>query len=452
MTLAPRQLRITGTCDRMWACFGCAELFYPETTRIVTEIQLKMRKVLTFFAIAIAAGVLGFAIWYRWHVDPQLGRQRLPEIEPIAEFNHGAWIQDVAISPVNPNLVASVGENNVIKVWNRDNTNTPVLTLTDHPGKDGRAPSRLDYIAFSPTGERLISKDFWTLVFWDVSSGTKISVFEMVSEETAVSPDGHRLATSSLAEVTLWDIQNPKEIKKTVVLPRKMGRPPLLPETARSVRHQDERRSWVHRLIDFSSDGKWVAAAGAMPEAGVMPETGRKIPLDTVQVWDLQRKQLVKILPRELPKHIRLSPNTFYADIRSIRFSPDNRFFACAGEAGYTIWTLPEWHIHSDIRSQIREKVDVVGDKEVRTRRYIQRFDALAFSPDSKMYAVADLSSPVTLWSLENNTPIALLKGGGFLDSVRALVFSRDGRTLAGGGMGGIVRLWDVSEVQSELP
>ena len=388
---------------------------------------------LLFIASVVVISLLGFSIWYRWNTDHKLAQQRIPELTPSAEFNHGGpRIRDVAISPVNPNLVASVGEDNIIKVWNRNNTNTPVLTLTDHPGKDGGAPSLLDYITFSPTGKWLVSKDFWNLAFWDMSSGKQINTFEIAAPAAAVSPDGHLLATAS-NDVKLWDIRNPKDIKEIIVLPSKMGEKSLSHEEARSTHHRNQTINQHYRVIDFSSDGKWIAAAGSRHEVD------RQISHGVVKIWNLQHKQLVKIFPRELPKGVKLQPNTDYSDIRSISFSPDNRFFASVGSYGYTIWTLPEWHVYCDVRAQYSsENLVSMDDKNIHTGEYTQIFSDLAFSPDGKMYAVADLG-PVTLWSIENATPIALLSSNGF-----AITFSQNGSTLVGGGIDGVVRLWDI--------
>lgn len=215
---------------------------------------------LLFITSIVVISIFGFSIWYQWNTDQKLAQQRIPEITPIAEFNHGApWIRGIAISPVNPNLIASVGERNIVKVWDRNSPNA------------------------------------------------------------------------------------------------------------------------------------------------------------------------------------KLQPNTDYSDIRSISFSPDNRFFASVGSYGYTIWTLPEWHIYCDVRAQYSSgKLVSSGDKNIHTGGYTQIFSDLAFSPDGKMYAVADLG-PVTLWSIENATPIALLSSNGFV-----ITFSQDGSTLVGGGIDGVVRLWDV--------
>ena len=396
-------------------------------------MQFKKR-ILLLVALVVVGGILAFSIWYRWNAEQKIIQQQLPHLMPIAEFNHGdPWIRDVAISPINPNLVASVGERNVVKVWDRNSPDTPVLALTDHPGREnGWATITIDYIAFSPTGEWLASTDFWNLVFWDVSSGKQINTFEIAAIAAAISPDGHFLATAS-NDIKLWDIRNPKNIKEIIVLPPKMGGQPLSHEEARSTRHRNETIGQRYRVIDFSSDGKWIAAGGSMHDVD------RQISRGVVKIWDLQRRQLVKIFPRALPKNVQIKPNTDYSDIRSISFSPDNRFFTSVGSYGYTIWALPEWHIYCDVRAQYNsEELVSGGDNNIHTGRYTQIFSDLAFSPDGKLYAVADLG-PVTLWSIESVTPIALLLSG-----TSVMTFSQDGSTLIGGGRDGIVRLWDV--------
>ena len=410
---------------------------------------------LLFIASIVVISILGFAIWYRWNTDQKLAQQRIPEITPSAEFNHEtSQIEDVAISPVNSDLIASVGpitsdtfinngadsilkareppdnKGSSIKVWNRNNTKMPILTLTDHRGKD--------HIAFSATGERLISRDTSTLVFWDVASGAKIDVFDIPSGAAAFSPNGHLLATAS-NDIKLWDSRNFKEIKPIVVLPPKMDRQPLSHEEARSVRHHNETNHERYNLVDFSSDGKWIAAGGRMDDAD------RQIRRGVVKIWDLQRKQLVKIFPRELPK------GKNYSDIRSIKFSPDNRFFASVSRYGYTIWTLPEWHIHCDVRAQIATEpssfsLDDRTQIGIGVGEPVQSFDDLAFSSDGKMYAVAE-SRTITLYSTESVTPIALLKGGRGLSVVK---FSQDSSILVSGGIYGIAWLWDVGEINEK--
>ena len=412
---------------------------------------------LWFIAIVVVGGILGVSIWHRWNTDQKLGQQRIPELTPSAEFNHGApQIGDVAISPVNSNLIASVGpitsdtftsngedsvlkawnprdnQGSIIKVWNRNNTKTPALTLTDPRGKDDCGFSMIDYIAFSATGERLISRDASTLVFWDAASGAKIDVFDIPSGAATFSPNGHLLATAA-NDIKLWDTRNLKEIKPIVVLPPKMDRQPLSHEEARSARHHNETIYERYNLVDFSSDGKWIAAGGSMDDVDWQISRG------VVKIWDLQRRQLVKIFLKEPPK------GKNYSDIRSISFSPDNRFFASVGSYGYTIWALPEWDIHCDVRAQTASEpvffsLDDGTQIGTGVGEPVQSFKDLAFSSDGKMYAVAE-SRTVTLYSTESVTPIALLKDGRFLNVVK---FSQDGSILVSGGIDGIVRLCDV--------
>lgn len=188
--------------------------------------------------------------------------------------------------------------------------------------------------------------------------------------------------------------------------------------TDRAVKHQNKTINQSYKFLDFSHDGKWIAAGGQMNDEN------RRIGLDRIKIWNLQNKQLFKIIERKLPDDYK--PNYYYADIRSIKFSPDNRFFAVAGEKGMTIWTLPEWNIYHEVLDQ--------------------RLRDIAFSPDGKLYAVVDVKG-ITLWSVDDITPMALLKNEGFSNSVSKIVFSHDGNMLAGTGYEGILSLWDLRKL-----
>ena len=112
--------------------------------------------------------------------------------------------------------------------------------------------------------------------------------------------------------------------------------------------------------------------------------------------------------------------------IRTIKFSPDNRFFSVARGNRITIWSLPDWNIYHEIFDQICYDV--------------------AFSPNVDVFAVAGLGG-VTLWSVESLTPISILIGTEFVSSVSVVEFSHDGSVIAGGGSSGLLWLWDVSDI-----
>ena len=389
---------------------------------------MKNKSLLLWSIFIIVVGViLGLSTWHQWNDNQKTLVERTGPILPITEFNHGARIQAIAFSPTNPDLIVTTGEDYTIKVWNRHNTQAPEMVLTGFLEHDGSGDTySVKCLAFSQTGGSLIRKINWMLEFWDMSSKKKISSFDIGFSDAAILPTSHLLATAA-NDVRLWDISNPNEIIGTFVLPPLIGEQALSHEdvrlskhhhTDRAVKHHNKTLNQHYKFVDFSHDGKWIAAGGQMNDEN------RRIGFDRIKIWDLQKKQLFKIIQRKVPADFK--PNYYYADIRSIKFSPDNRFFAVAGEKEMTIWTLPEWKIYHEVQNQsIRD---------------------IAFSPNGKILAIVDVKG-ITLWSVDNITSIALLKRKSLWDSVSKIAFSHEGNMLAGTGYDGILSLWDIREL-----
>jgi WD40 repeat protein len=68
---------------------------------------------------------------------------------------------------------------------------------------------------------------------------------------------------------------------------------------------------------------------------------------------------------------------------------------------------------------------------------------ALAVTPEGKLLAGAGEDSAIQLWDVASGQPTARLTG--HTDWVLALAFSPDGKFLASGGCDGVVRLWEVA-------
>ncbi|MGL4552611.1 MAG: hypothetical protein ACRC33_15670 [Gemmataceae bacterium] len=68
---------------------------------------------------------------------------------------------------------------------------------------------------------------------------------------------------------------------------------------------------------------------------------------------------------------------------------------------------------------------------------------AVAFSPDGRLLAAADLKRTVTLYDPDTGAAVRQLQG--HQDAVAALAFSPDGRLLASGGDDRTIRVWDVA-------
>lgn len=396
---------------------------------------MKTHRILILFLGIVVAGILlAFSTWRQWNDNQKTTLERMRPIPPIAEFSHGTWIRDIAFSPKHPDLVASVGEHSIIKVWNRNNTDSPELTLTNHPTNES-GTSGISYITFTQTGEWLVSKDFWMVAIWDASSGERINTLETPSSTGVVSPMNDYLAAGT-RDVKLWDISNPNKISELFILPVKMGEQSISHEEVSIkssnhnswVKHHNATVNQSFKTIGFSHDGKWIAAGGEIYDKPLEKWSSK------LKIWDLQNQQLFRIIERDDPKNLEpkrkgkkvpsftLPPSN---DIRSIKFSPDNRFFGLAADNGLTIWTLPEWKIYHEVQDQ--------------------RISDIAFSPDGTMFAITDIKG-ITLWSVETLTPIALLQKVGLIGS-SVIEFSPDGSTLAGGGFGGVLRLWDLRKL-----
>ena len=352
---------------------------------------MKSKKLLLLFVILalFIIGVLTFLNMRPRYQDLTVQEfAKLPEMPAlVAEFNHGpSPVDSVAFSPVDASLVASAGIHGIIKLWNINDTDVP-LAILNHP-------TNYTFIAFSPDGKLLASSgNSEELIFWDVPSGNKVNSIKGGSAQFSFSPDGNQLATAN-DKVKLWDIRNPKAITEMATLPfNEAGRV----------------SSWAC-AVDISPDGKLIATGYAN---------------GTINVWDLQTKQLVKTLKTSL------------LDMEFLKFSPDNKFLVSGDNRfrnDYLMWKVPEWQRYGKV-----PRADV---------------DNLAFSPDAKMFALVNRNygGDIAIYSTTTGAPITSLSAAAWnvtfstellsSTAARNVTFSSDGKTLAIGSEEGVLRLW----------
>lgn len=398
---------------------------------------------LLFLAIVVVGVLLAFSTWYQWNDNQKTTLERMKSIPPMAAYSQGASINYIAFDPKNPELFATAGRGNIVKLWNKNNQDTPQLTLKTQRGHNGT--NFVVGLGFSPVNDWIAIKGFWTLEIWDSITGNKINTLNTASSNFAISPLCNNFALDH-NHLKLWDINDPKNITGKILLPPKMGWAPIpldglertdpFPEIKLNMLRHNIPSRYINasvnenfRSIDFSHDGRLLAAAGQLLNDN-KGDWKQKI-----KIWDLEKHQLDRIIERTEPKiqepkrkgkNVSADKMLTSKEIRSIEFSPDSRFFGLAADNGLTIWTLPEWKIYHEVL-----------DQEIRD---------IAFSPDGTIYAVADAKG-ITLWSVETLTPIALLAGSG-LFSNSVIEFSPDGNTLAGGGFGGVLSLWDMRKLK----
>ena len=410
-----------------------------------------------FLPLAVLASIvlLGFSTWHQWSANQETALARMRPIPPMATYAQGASIEYIAYDPKNPELIAAYSGNiladdsdYIVKVWNLNNQETPMLTLKTHREQDDN--TFMVGLGFSPIDNWIATQTFETLEIWDSTTGSKINTLHTTSKNFAISPVENKMALDYRG-LTVWNVKDPKNIKGRILLPplKRWEAMSLGLEGIRTPNPKDEEEITDYRIahalqqkitkygnafvqdnytaIDFSHDGRWLAAAGK-----TLNEDRKWKQL--IKIWDLQTQRLHKTInidesriqePEQKEEKTPAKRSSTSNDVRSIEFSPDNRFFGFAADDGITIWSLPEWEIYHEILDQ--ETVDV------------------AFSPNGKVYAMTD-GDTVTLWSLDDLTPIALLKEDEFMSIVKTLEFSPNGMYLAAGGWSGILWVWDVSE------
>lgn len=251
-------------------------------------------------------------------------------------------ITSIAFSPDGGTLATS-SEDGKIKLWNADTG--ALQRILRGKGKWASA------VAFSPDGRMLGGASGSSLFLWSLPTGRLLKVLTAVQphiSSVAFSPNNRLVAagcgTSGLyrgsGAICLWQIET--------------GAPAVLTGNVAYV-----------GSVAFSPDGKSLAATSGVNRT----TTSKPNPIDLVRSWNLKTKMM-------------------------------------------------EWEVQAGF---------VEGD--------------VAFSPDGKLLAVGD-SAPVLLMARTGKTatPLARLEGSGW-----HLAFSPDGQTLASCGVGTSPRFWDVS-------
>lgn len=283
-------------------------------------------------------------------------------------------------------------------------------------------------VAYSPQNPALFASagDTGAVKLWNLQDDTVTTLGSHANTVNALtfSPNGRWLVSGS-DDYTfkVWDVSQRIEI--------------------RSLQHiSDWTRSPI-KAVAFSPDGRQLATAGvhvklwdtlgwsevttlqhdewlwavAFSSDGTLLATGDH--RGQINVWNLRNQRAVT--------QLHVGSNSVY----TVQFSPNGQILAGAGYEGKVkLWTVPNWKPYGTLTSN-----STISD--------------ISFSPDSSMLTGIGYEF-VNLWKVDSGEKSATLTG--HRGWVKAVVFSRDGRTVMSGGEDDTLRLWDVTPYRSITP
>ncbi len=329
-------------------------------------------------------------------------------------------------------------------------------------------PGHTDHVLtakFSPDGSRLATGSAdQTIRLWEVATGQLIRVFRGQADEVfdlAFSPDGQRLASVGFnsGAVKLWEAAAP-------------ARPDFLREQLDPVGFTPKGQLMALGkdaalvLIDPATlrteklaEPKWAKGRGQLSFLGNLSPDGR-----TLGLW-VPGEQLMEVWDTHGQRHLGSVASTR----RWVRHAPRrNLLVTDTREQTTTVWQLPsgtpKW-VFTNSQSSFQvvtispDENLILTDEVTRSRLWRIEGDALhplaafnpkrepvsgvAFSPDGRWLATGQEGALIKLWALPSAQEVAVLSG--HTRNVFALAFSPDSRTLATMCDDRTVRLWHVA-------
>ena len=300
-------------------------------------------------------------------------------------------------------------------------------------------------LAHSPDGKTLICCSVTGVIVWDAATGRELHRLKVAAGCVAFSPDGKTLALGERVErvpsVGLWDLRSGKKIKEfsPPEWKRDDARLDLLrfsPDGKHLVACCGESSSVVFDVLSgevrmslggsdsFVCESLAVSPDGKALVAAVHPPSEEKI--RHLRWWDFVTGQPIRTI-QELPN-----------GVKSMAFSPDGSALAIGMYEECAILLLDA----ETGKTTSRLKPEKT---EGRSEDSPEVFD-IAFAPDGKKLVAAsrcDGDSAVRIWDLTSGKVVHVLSAREADGDSMSL--SPDGKTVAFGQLGSVVRLWDVA-------
>jgi WD40 repeat protein/serine/threonine protein kinase len=288
---------------------------------------------------------------------------------------HAYPIRSLSFSPDGHTLASSCHDDGEIRLWE---------TATGKERTRFILGPKLESILFTPDGKKVIAGGLDGTWIRDMGAGVSKERFlqqPATPLSMAVTPDGRTLATGNNdGTVRLWDLPSARE---------------------RLVLRGPRELVWG---VALTTDGRTLASGSTEPSA---------------RLWDVASGKLLAVLDHCYP-------------VRALAFAPDGRMLATAlseEKRPFVAGAVQLW----DVASAAERKTFDLNEDRVRS---------LAFLPHGRTVVLGCTDNTVRLLDVDE-APKAVTLSGHTPDETWALAFSPDGRTLASAGDDHQVKLWD---------
>jgi RNA polymerase sigma factor (sigma-70 family) len=190
----------------------------------------------------------------------------------------------------------------------------------------------------------------------------------------------------------------------------------------------EEKKVRIQSIV-FSPDGKTLAVAAH--DAGV-----KRVDPFEVRLVDTETGRVKKTIPH---------PGT----VRILAFSPNGKFLAIGGQylpeklTGPFVRTVQLWDIDKEkVTADFKQTLDLT-QQQIESDGYLDGLRDLAFSPDSKLLATADVDYKLRLLDVQTGQAKKTMEG--HTGVILAVRFSPNGKTLVSASVDGRAKVWDVN-------